>query len=184
MQINTQWGEVEELRDQTVRLTNVPPPQNYQVDKNVDGGCIPELACVVRKPPQEYSPAPAMVAAFDPLAPSQASSSTSPDNTTFHTLTRERQFRHPPLNASDVPALDELVAPHIKSFNALIEDEGNPGAKGLLQMGVEDIGEKVVFDGKGSEGGLGTKLSCMSGDCIAQSLANAHLIRPNRPSRS
>lgn len=129
-------------------------------------------------------PAPAMVAAFDPLAPSQASSSTSPDNTTFHTLTRERQFRHPPLNASDVPALDELVAPHIKSFNALIEDEGNPGAKGLLQIGVEDIGEKVVFDGKGSEGGLGTKLSCMSGDSIAQSLANAHLIRPNRPSRS
>ncbi|OXM78456.1 DNA-directed RNA polymerase I subunit RPA2 [Cryptococcus neoformans Bt63] len=104
-------------------------------------------------------PAPVMVAAFDPLAPSQASSSTSPDNTTFHTLTRERQFRHPPLSASDVPALDELVAPHIKSFDALIEDEGNPGAKGLLQMGVEDIGEKVVFDGKGSEGGLGTKLS-------------------------
>lgn len=111
-----------------------------------------------------------MVAAFDPLAPSQASSSTRPDNSTFHTLTRERQFRHPPPTASDVPALDELVAPHISSFNALIEDDGNPGAKGLLQMGVEDIGEKVVFDGKGSEGGLGTKLSCMSRCCIARSV--------------
>lgn len=126
-----------------------------------------------------------MVAAFDPLAPSQASSSTRPDNSTFHTLTRERQFRHPPLNASDVPALDELVAPHIRSFNALIEDDGNPGAKGLLQMGVEDIGEKVVFDGKGSQGGLGTKLSCMSGRCIARRIVtNVHTIRPNRPSRS
>lgn len=175
--------EVEEVRDQMIRLTNLPPPGNYQADKNVEGGCIPELARVVRNPHKSIPPPPAMVAAFDPLAPSQASSSTSPDNTTFHTLTRERQFRHPPVNASDVPALDELVAPHIKSFNALIEDEGNPGAKGLLQMGVEDIGEKVVFDGKGSEGGLGTKLSCMSGGCIAQGLANAHLIRPNRPGR-
>ena len=58
---------------------------------------------------------------FDPLSPSLASSSREPGS--FHTLDRERAFRHPPPNASDVPSLDDLVAPHIDSFNALIEDD-------------------------------------------------------------
>ncbi|WVR09206.1 hypothetical protein IAU60_006268 [Kwoniella sp. DSM 27419] len=105
-----------------------------------------------------------MVAAFDPLSPSTASSSTSAgvDKSTFRTLTRERQFRHPPPDLSDVPALDELVAPHLQSFNALVEDEGHPEGKGLLQLGIEDIGEKVVFDNKpfeGENGEFGTKIS-------------------------
>ncbi|WVF65732.1 hypothetical protein IAT40_000464 [Kwoniella sp. CBS 6097] len=112
-----------------------------------------------------------MVAAFDPLSPTTASSSSGKpsvgvgageDKSTFKTLTRERQFRHPPISASDVPALDELVAPHIQSFNALVEDEGNAGGKGLMQLGVEDIGEKVIFDGKpweGQGGEWGTKIS-------------------------
>lgn len=81
---------------------------------------------------------------FDPLSPSQASTSRHPDHSTFHTLTRERAFRHPPSSAPDVPALEVLVRPHIDSFNALIEDEG--GKKGLLQLGVEDLGEKAVWD--------------------------------------
>lgn len=82
----------------------------------------------------------------DPLAPGP---SYSKDHTTFRTLTRERQFRHPPTAQSDIPALDELVKPHIESFNALLEDD--QGNKGLLALGVEDVGSKVVFDGKASE---------------------------------
>lgn len=39
--MNTAWSGGK--RDQMIRLTNLPPPQNYQVDKNVDGGCIPAL---------------------------------------------------------------------------------------------------------------------------------------------
>ena len=93
----------------------------------------------------------------DPLAPVTASGS-SKDKSTFHTLDRERQFRHPPTDKSDVPALDELVRPHIDSFNALIEDSTG---KGLLQMGVEDIGEKSVFDGQGDEERpWGNKITC------------------------
>ena len=92
---------------------------------------------------------------FDPLSPSRASTS---DTSTFRTLTRERRFRHPPSNAADVPALDELVRPHIESFNALVGDAD--GGKGLLQLGIEDIGEKVIWDGKGEDGNLGTKISC------------------------
>lgn len=57
---------------------------------------------------------------FDPLAPTLAS--TSKDHTTFHTLTRERAFRHPPADAPDIAALEELVKPHIESFNALLDD--------------------------------------------------------------
>lgn len=103
-----------------------------------------------------------MAITFDPLSPTQAGSSSRPDKTTFKTLTRERQFRHPPINASDVPALDELVKPHIESFNALIEDAGNDG-KGLLQLGVEDIGWKSVFDGRSDEDKpWGNKISCES----------------------
>lgn len=100
-------------------------------------------------------------ATFDPLSPSTASSSTytKEDHTTFRTLTRERQFRHPPAQASDVPALDELVAPHLESFNALVEDDVT--GKGLLQLGVEDVGEKWIFDGQGSERlPWGNKISC------------------------
>jgi DNA-directed RNA polymerase I subunit RPA2 len=97
---------------------------------------------------------------FDPLSPSTASGSApQKDHTTFRTLTRERQNRHPPIAASDVPALDELVAPHLDSFNALVED-GQIG-KGLLQLGVEDIGEKTVFDGQTSERRpWGNKITC------------------------
>ena len=101
-----------------------------------------------------------MTITFDPLSPSHASSSNISDSSTFHTLTRERLFRHPPTTSSDIPALDQLVAPHIESFNALVEDE-LAGGKGLLQMGVEDVGEKCVFDGKGDESRpWGTKISC------------------------
>lgn len=97
---------------------------------------------------------------FDPLSPTTASTSAPyKDKTTFRTLDRERQFRHPPIAASDVPALDELVAPHLESFNALVED-GESG-KGLLQRGIEDIGEKVVFDGQiSARKPWGNKISC------------------------
>lgn len=96
---------------------------------------------------------------YDPLAPSHASTST--DTSTFHTLTRERQFRHPPTDKSDVPALDELVRPHLESFNALVEDGPDGTGKGLMQLGVDDIGEKCVFDGLVEPGKpFGNKVSC------------------------
>ena len=102
-----------------------------------------------------------MVATFDPLSPSSASTSRHPDTSTFHTLTRERAFRHPPTTSSDIPALDQLVAPHIESFDALIEDGAG---KGLLQIAVEDLGERAVFDGKSTEGRpWGSKISC---ECV------------------
>ena len=81
----------------------------------------PILSQVRRSDPWRYCDTMAVIN-YDPLAPTTASS--SKDTTSFHTLTRERAFRHPPKVGSDVPALDELVAPHIDSFNALIEDEG------------------------------------------------------------
>lgn len=101
-----------------------------------------------------------MVAAFDPLGPSQATSSKFPDKSTFGTLTRERAFRHPTSEGPEFETLEELVRPHVESFDALTEG-GADGAPGLLQMGVEDIGEKVVFDGKTSEGmPYGNKITC------------------------
>lgn len=93
---------------------------------------------------------------FDPLAPNATPSSSKH---TFKTLERERLNRYPSTDGADHPSLDELVKPHIESFNALMEGSDGKG-KGLLQLGVEDLGTKVVFDGKGDGGVGGNKISC------------------------
>lgn len=103
-----------------------------------------------------------MVAAFDPLSPSKATTSKFPDKSSFGTLARERQFRHPNPEGPDYQKLEELVRPHIESFDALTES-ADDGTAGLLQLGVQDIGEKVVFDGKPTEKmPFGSKITCMS----------------------
>ncbi|RPD67372.1 beta and beta-prime subunits of DNA dependent RNA-polymerase [Lentinus tigrinus ALCF2SS1-7] len=75
---------------------------------------------------------------------------------TFNTLEREKKFKNPPKDASVVPILNEFVTPHLESFNALFDDSGLPAGdgdgKGLLHLGLEDIGKRVVFDGKGTVG--------------------------------
>lgn len=102
---------------------------------------------------------------FDPLSPSKATSSKYPDKSTFRTLTRERAFRHPNPNGPDYATHEELVRPHIESFDALTE--GDDGQPGLLQLGVQDIGEKVIFDGKSEEGlPYGNKITCAFVVCV------------------
>lgn len=80
----------------------------------------------------------------------------SSDKSTFKTLTRERNFKHPASSSSTVPILDEFVAPHIESFNALFDDSGLPSGdgdgRGILSLAIKDIGERVVFDGNGQIG--------------------------------
>ncbi|KAH3903018.1 DNA-directed RNA polymerase I subunit RPA2 [Saccharomycodes ludwigii] len=76
----------------------------------------------------------------------------------FRTLEREERFRKPPKDKSAFPLLAEAIEPHIGSFNALTE--GPDG--GLLNLGVRDIGEKIIFDGSKSDANpdyLGNKLS-------------------------
>ncbi|KAF9464822.1 DNA-directed RNA polymerase I polypeptide 2 [Collybia nuda] len=75
---------------------------------------------------------------------------------TFNTLARERAFVTPPKNGSTHTILNEFVAPHIESFNALFDDSGLPAGdgdgRGLLSLALKDIGERVVFDGTGKPG--------------------------------
>jgi DNA-directed RNA polymerase I subunit RPA2 len=70
---------------------------------------------------------------------------------TFSTLARESAFRHPPTDGPAFPILNEFIAPHIESFNALFDDSGLPfgdgDGLGLLSLAIKDIGERVVFDG-------------------------------------
>ena len=89
---------------------------------------------------------------------------------TFNTLARESAFRNPSSHGSAFPILNDFVAPHIESFNALFDDSGLPfgdgDGHGLLSLAIKDIGERVVFDGSaestsgGSRKGWGSKLSC------------------------
>ena len=88
----------------------------------------------------------------------------------FSTLEREKRFRNPPKDGASVPILNEFVAPHIESFNALFDDSGLPAGdgdgKGLLSLDLKDIGERVVFDYSGPSDehgnpGLGNRLSSM-----------------------
>lgn len=80
----------------------------------------------------------------------------APRQPTFDTLKREANFKNPPTNGHTVPILHEFVTPHLESFNALFDDSGLPkgdgDGRGLLSLGVQDIGERVVFDGKGDVG--------------------------------
>ncbi|KAJ3529741.1 hypothetical protein NM688_g7810 [Phlebia brevispora] len=79
-----------------------------------------------------------------------------PYKSTFHTIEREKRFKHPPKDAHVVPILNEFVTPHLESFNALFDDSGLPqgdgDGRGLLSLGIKNIGERVVFDGKGEVG--------------------------------
>jgi DNA-directed RNA polymerase I subunit RPA2 len=97
----------------------------------------------------------------DPLHPAGPSSSKH----TFKTLERERMNRHPSETGMDHPALEEIVKPHIASFDALTDMNGD--GTGLLQLGVQNILPKTVFDGKkregaapGSSASFGNKITC------------------------
>jgi DNA-directed RNA polymerase I subunit RPA2 len=80
----------------------------------------------------------------------------SRQKSTFNTLAREESFRNPTDKGSTIPILNEFVAPHIESFNALFDDSGLPsgdgGGRGLLSLAIKEIGERVVFDGNGKVG--------------------------------
>ncbi|KAA1466738.1 beta and beta-prime subunits of DNA dependent RNA-polymerase [Dentipellis sp. KUC8613] len=75
---------------------------------------------------------------------------------TFNTLERERTFKQPADKGSTVPILNEFVTPHIESFNALFDDSGLPAGdgdgRGLLDIAMKEVGERVVFDGTGQAG--------------------------------
>ncbi|KAF7332568.1 DNA-directed RNA polymerase subunit beta [Mycena kentingensis (nom. inval.)] len=75
---------------------------------------------------------------------------------TFNTLAREESFRNPPTEGSTYDILNEFVEPHIESFNNLFDDGDR---RGLISLGVESIGERVVFDGSGKDtGGWGNRM--------------------------
>jgi DNA-directed RNA polymerase I subunit RPA2 len=75
---------------------------------------------------------------------------------TFDTLAREKSFKNPTNSGSTFPILNEFVKPHLESFNALFDDSalpiGDGNGSGLLSLAIKDIGERVVFDGKGNVG--------------------------------
>jgi DNA-directed RNA polymerase I subunit RPA2 len=68
-------------------------------------------------------------------------------------------FSNPPKDKSAYPALKAALLPHIESFNALLESDGHK--PGLLELGLQEIGTKSVFDGaEGAPTWRGNKLSC------------------------
>ncbi|KAK4055158.1 hypothetical protein OIV83_000438 [Microbotryomycetes sp. JL201] len=88
-----------------------------------------------------------------------------PVSSHFHTLRREKAFRHPSAQQHEYTAPQELVAPHIHSFDALFEGApiGPNGSidhsRGLLDMAVADLQPKVVFDNRNAaEGQFGRRL--------------------------
>ena len=123
-------------------------------------------------------------ARFSLPAESQAGPSSRPSPTLashFGTLEREHRFRFPSDVQGDFnyPAAHELIRPHIDSFDALFEGAtneqeaissrsgenggGNGAGIGLLQLLVDDLQPKTVFDGVGeANGGLGNKIECRS----------------------
>ncbi|GAA5861442.1 hypothetical protein JCM1840_005372 [Sporobolomyces johnsonii] len=111
-----------------------------------------------------HTPDPAPVAGPSKPAKGSAVAPAKFAPTSFRTLDRERAFTNPSSSGPKYTAPQELVAPHIHSFDALFE--GAPMGKngevsqshGLLDLGIKDLLPKVVFDGKGEEGSLGNRL--------------------------
>ncbi|KAL0092040.1 hypothetical protein J3Q64DRAFT_1674279 [Phycomyces blakesleeanus] len=62
----------------------------------------------------------------------------------FNTLERERLFRNPSEDSYGVPILQEVVAPHLDSFNSITKF--GDSEEGLLDYAVKDIGKMSVFD--------------------------------------
>ena len=77
--------------------------------------------------------------------------------TSFNTLKREHEFRYPSKTSPAYPEAHKLIEPHIKSFDALFEEQD--GTLGLLSLAVKDLDPHVIFDGKGPEGSRGNKLT-------------------------
>ncbi|KAH9444564.1 hypothetical protein MJO28_013414 [Puccinia striiformis f. sp. tritici] len=73
-----------------------------------------------------------------------------PASSSFGTLKRENTFRHPSTQATENPAIHELIAPHVTSFNALFD--GPDGSPGLLGLAIADLPSKVVFDSERQAG--------------------------------
>ena len=72
----------------------------------------------------------------------------------FETLRREELFRTPPRDRTAFPRLAALGAPHLHSFNSIVDD------RGLLFHALKDIGTKVFLDRAADDGaGDGGKLS-------------------------
>ena len=92
----------------------------------------------------------------------------------FRTLERESRFINPPKDKSAFPVLEEAVRPHIGSFNALTE--GPDG--GLLNLGVQDIGEKVIFDGKPFDSEDETANSSYLGNKLSVSVEQVSIAKP------
>lgn len=91
----------------------------------------------------------------------------SPTSTTwtheFDTVRREKLFRNPPKDHTAYPALQEAIAPHIESFNALFEKDG------LVHQGLLDIGTKVYLDGDDrTEQGVRNKLTIRCKEVILE----------------
>lgn len=77
---------------------------------------------------------------------------------TFRTLEREEAFRNPSDKKFGTPALQEVVKPHLESFDSLTQFGDDSEAPGLIDLAIKDIGRKTVFDGMG-ENGLGNKIT-------------------------
>ena len=83
--------------------------------------------------------------------------------TSFDTVRREGLFRHPPRDKTAYPALQVAVQPHIEAFNAVLEKGG------LLELGLQDIGTKAIFDGAGdAPNPKGNKLSYRISECFVE----------------
>jgi DNA-directed RNA polymerase I subunit RPA2 len=85
---------------------------------------------------------------------------------TFNTLAREHAFKYPPKDGSTYSILNEFVTPHIESFNALFDDSGLPqgdgDGRGLISLGLKDIGERVVFGRSTEENKWGNRMRSVS----------------------
>ncbi|KXS19140.1 beta and beta-prime subunits of DNA dependent RNA-polymerase [Gonapodya prolifera JEL478] len=67
----------------------------------------------------------------------------------FSTLERQMTAIAPSPSEPECPDFTDLSAPHIESFNALFQMQGEQDDVGLLTYAIRDVGKRVFYDGFG-----------------------------------
>lgn len=79
----------------------------------------------------------------DKAGSSTGTSRPSRNPQSFHTLDFVKQAVHPSEVEPDVPALHELIRPHIDSFDSIFDDD-------LLNLAVASLDRKEIIDANGN----------------------------------
>src|ERR1700760_4214421 len=75
------------------------------------------------------------------MAPASSTKTSTTWSVEYETIRRPKLFQTPPQDRTAYPALQAAIAPHVQSFNAILEEGG------LMNEALKEIGTQIFLDG-------------------------------------